>query len=67
MDPYKPVPQAGLFEHFLQNDHHGMEDWEFQVIDKSWNLNKLRERESFWQHKLQVFIPQGLNDREMST
>ena len=63
----RPVPQAGLFEHFLQEGHHGMEDWSFQIIDTSWNLQKLREREAFWQYRLNTFLPEGLNDMELPT
>ena len=65
-NPGKDIPQAGLFEHFLQADHHGMEDWSFQIIDQADSLKRVRERESFWQFKLNSFIPNGLNDREVT-
>ena len=29
------VPQVRLFSHFLQNSHHGMEDWQFQIFDSA--------------------------------
>ena len=57
------IPQAGLFQHFLEPNHHGMNDWCFQLIDKCDNELKVRERESFWQFKLNTFLPLGLNER----
>ena len=57
------IPQAGLFQHFLEPNHHGMNDWCFQLIDKCDNEHKVRERESFWQFKLNTFLPLGLNER----
>ena len=62
----KVIPQAHLFSHFLQEGHNGMDDWEFQLIDKSHNLKQVRERESFWQFKLDTFLPKGLNDRTVN-
>ena len=62
----KRVPQAGLFDHFIQDDHHGLEDFSFQVIDRSGNHTNLLKRESFWQHRLSTFEPNGLNERAVS-
>ena len=61
------VPQAGLFSHFLQNNHHGMEDWQFQIFDSANSEVQLRDWESFWQHRLNTFLPIGLNDRSVPT
>ena len=61
------VPQAKLFAHFLQDDHHGTSDWEFQIIDGAYKETQVRERESFWQHKLKTFLPIGLNERSVPT
>ena len=44
-----------------------MEDWSFQIIDKSNNTKQLREREAFWQFKLDTFAPRGLNERNVNT
>ena len=54
------VPQAGLFQHFCEGGHEGMSDWNFQIIDSSNNEEQLRKRESFWQYKLETFLPKGL-------
>ena len=63
--PGDGISQAGLFEHFCLQGHHGMDDWSFQIIDQADSLERLRERESFWQYKLNSFIPRGLNERQV--
>ena len=65
LNPGDGISQANLFEHFCSENHNDMEDWSFQLIDQSDSLERLRERESFWQHKLNCFIPNGLNEREV--
>ena len=64
-NPGKDIAQAGLFEHFCSEDHNGMNDCSFNIIDQAEFLVRLREREAFWQYKLNSFIPLGLNDREV--
>ena len=64
-NPGEGISQANLFEHFCSSDHNGIDDWSFQLIDQSENLVRLRERESFWQHRLNSFVPHGLNEREV--
>ena len=59
------ISQAGLFQHFLEPNHHGMNDWCFQLIDKCDNEHNVREREPFWQFKLNTFLPWGLNGKMM--
>ena len=66
-NPGKDIAQASLFEHFCSQGHHGMDDWSFQIIDQADSLDRLRERESFWQYKLNSFVPHGLNEREVPT
>ena len=66
-DPGKDISQGKLFEHFCERDHHGMDDWSFKIIDQADSLKRVRERESFWQYKLNSFYPKGLNDREVPT
>ena len=43
--------------------HNGMEDWKIAIIDRAENVPELRRRESHWQHSLDKFIPNGLNER----
>ena len=33
------------------------------IIDRTENVLELRRRESYWQHRLDTFIPNGLNER----
>ena len=65
-NPGDGISHANLFEHFCSDDHKEMEDWSFLLIDQSDSLERLRQREFFWQHKLNCFIPHGLNEREVS-
>ena len=68
-----PLPQAHLYQHFFEHigDNfikNGKEDWSFwsfQIIDKSFNPEKLLERENFWIYKLKTMVPAGLNVREV--
>ena len=62
----QPVPQTFFHAHFAQDDHHGMEDWEFILIDKAENVDSLRRKEAFWQNTLNTFQPLGLNEREVA-
>ena len=34
------------------------------LIDQSNNIEELIKKESFWQHELDTFQPNGLNERE---
>jgi len=61
------VMQADLHDHFCQADHNSIQDWEFILIDRGENLESVRKRERFWQYKLNTFVPEGLNDREVAT
>ena len=48
---------------FNSERHNGMEDWKITIIDRAENVLELRRRESYWQHRLDTFIPNGLNER----
>ena len=37
-----------------------------RLFDQTDNVEDLRKRESFWQHELDTFQPNGLNKREVS-
>ena len=65
--PNKTVPQASFHCHFGQSDHHGMKDWSLTIIEQTnSDLNFLRQRECFWQFKLNALKPWGLNDKEVT-
>ena len=40
-----------------------MEEWKIAIIDRAENVSELRRRESHWQHSLDKFISNGLNER----
>ena len=62
----KKVKQESLNAHFAEADHNGEEDGEVKLNDQTDNVEDLRKRESFWQHELETFQPNGLNEREVA-
>ena len=61
----KSVPQQALHAHFAQDDHCGISDFIFTLIDSASDNIQARKSESFWQYKLNVFEPKGLNIRDV--
>ena len=60
------VPQASFHAHFVEEEHQGMHDWQFTLIDQAGNVDSVRRKESFWQHTLNTFHPNGLNERNVT-
>ena len=60
------MKQESFNVHFAEADHNGEEDWEVKLIDQTDNVEDLRKRESFWQHELENFQPNRLNEREVA-
>ena len=60
------VKQESFHAHFADGAHIGESDWEVKLIDQSVSTEDLRKRESFWQHELDTFQPNGLNEREVA-
>ena len=52
--------------HFSQPSHNGFTDCEFTLIVRSDDVQSLLKREIFWQEKLGIFLPNGLNEREVA-
>lgn len=50
----------------IDEKHHGMGDWEINLLDKTDGVESLRRREFFWQYELNTFQPNGLNVRGMA-
>ena len=42
----------------------GIDDWGFTLFEKCETHKQVKERETFWQHKLKTFYPHGLNEKE---
>ena len=58
------VKEASFHAHFEDVKHHGMSDWEINLVDQAESVDDLRRRESFWQYELDTFQPNGLNERD---
>ena len=55
------VYEEQFHRHCNCEGHNGMEDWKITIIDRAENVLELKRRESYWQHSLDKFIPDGLN------
>ena len=60
------VPQSTFHAHFNPENHKGMQDWEFNLIDQATDLASVRRREAFWQHTLGTFSRNGLNEKDVA-
>ena len=58
----QPRNQKRFREHFLQNNHNGICDWEITVIDYAETVKPLRQKELYWYQKLKTFPLFGLNE-----
>ena len=57
--------QKRFHEHYLQNDHNGICDWEITIIDHAETVKCLRQKELCWYHKLKTYARFGLNERDV--
>ena len=58
------VPRVDIFRHFAGEGHRGfLEDVIVVILNKLYGNGK--QRESFWQYKLDTFVPRGLNIRQV--
>ena len=57
------VYQEQFHRHFNYEGHNWVEDWKITITDRAENVVELRRRQSYWQHSLDTFIPNGLNER----
>ena len=44
--------------------HSGIDDWNFVISEQYEIHEQLKERETFWQHRLKIFYPIVLNEKE---
>ena len=61
----KKYAQEKFHQHFCQEGHKGVPDWDIRLIDTAFTEKSLRSKELFWQYKLQTFHPHGLNGYEV--
>ena len=58
------VPKKRFLSHYIQYCHRGIDDWEITLFEKCETHKQLKERKTFWQHKLKTFYTLGLNEKE---
>ena len=58
------VSQQRFHEHYGQHRHNRIADWQFTLIEQCEILEQLKERETFWQHRLKTFYPYELNEEK---
>ena len=56
--------QQCFHEHYGQHNHNGIDDWQFTLIEQCETQEQLKQRETFWQHRLKTFYPYGLNEKK---
>ena len=58
------VPQKLFHTHYCFDDHNGIEYWDVEIFEQYETYTQLKERETFWQHRLKTFYPIDLNEKE---
>ena len=58
------VPQKRFHTDYCLDGHSGIDDWNFVIFEQCETHEQLKERETFWQHRLKTFYPIGLNEKE---
>ena len=59
--PNQARNQKRFHEHYLQNDHNGICDWEITITDYVETVKSLRQKELYWYHKVRTYAPFGYN------
>ena len=62
----KKVEQESFYAHLAESLHQGESDSEIRLIDQGVSVDDVIQRESYWQHELDTFRPNGLNEREVA-
>ena len=61
---FRKIPQKLFHDHYCLDGHLEIDDWEFTLFEQCEAQKQLKERETFWQHRLKPFYPIGLNEKE---
>ena len=48
----------------MQNRHNGIDDWQLKLIEQCETHEQLKQRETFWQHRLKIFDPYGVHEKK---
>ena len=62
----KKVKQESFYAHFVEGLSQRESDWKVRLTDQGVSVDDNRQRESYWQHELDTFQPNGLNKREVA-
>ena len=62
----KKVKEESFHDHFAEGLHQGESDSEVKLTDQGVSVDDVRRRESYWQHELETFQANGLNEREVT-
>ena len=57
------VYEEQFHHHVNFEGHNGMEEWKISIIERTENVLKPRQRDSYWQYRFDTFISNGLNER----
>ena len=63
--PKESLRQKNFCKHFCSDDHSGAQYWVITLSEQVDDEKFLRQKELFWAHKLDLFYPNGLNQREI--
>ena len=64
IEKIRKVSQQRFHEYYSQHSHDGIDDWQFTLIGQCETHEQIKERETFWQHRLKTFYPYGLNEKK---
>ena len=62
----KNFKQASFYVDVRNYRHHGRSDREVTLIDQKDSADALRRRKSFWQHELDTYQLNGLNESDVA-
>ena len=60
----RKVPQKLFHTHYCLDGHIGIDKWDFVILEQCETHAQLKEKETFWQHRLKTFYPIDLNEKE---
>ena len=60
----RKVTQKLFLTPYCLDGHTGIEDWDFVIFDQCKTHAQLKERETFWQHRLKKFCPICLKEKK---
>ena len=60
----RKISQQRFHELYMQNRHNGIDDWQLKLIEQCETHEQLKQRETFWQHRLKTFDPYGVHEKK---